>query len=341
VWDFEAGRVLAERQVQLARDSGALVQLQFALNVLASSELLAGDFASASAHIEEDHLVAEANGNPPVAYTAMLLVAFRGQEQAAMQLITNARNEAWSLGHGRIGTFADYASAVLHNGLGRHDIARDDARRVFERDVVGGYQIQAVAELAEAASRTGDHDLIAAALARLSERAPITPTGWSLGIGARLQALASQGDLAEECYRTSISLLSDTGLRAEAARGHLLYGEWLRRVGRRVDARIELRTAHDSLTEIGLVAFAERARRELMATGERVRKRTTDTGEALTSQEFQIACLARDGLSNPEIGTRLFLSPRTVEWHLRKVFTKLEVSSRRQLRGAVLEAAPA
>jgi DNA-binding CsgD family transcriptional regulator len=341
VWDFQAGRALAERQVQLARDSGALLQLQFALNVLASNEMLAGDFASAAAHIEQDRLVAEATGNPPITYTSMLLAAFRGQEQAALTLIATARDEAGSLGHGRIATFADYASAVLHNGLGRHDVARDAARRVFERDVVGGYQIQAISELAEGASRTGDDALVAAALARMAERAPTTSTGWALGIQARLQALASDGEVADERYRASIAHLDETGLRAEVARGHLLYGEWLRRVGRRVDARGELRIAHETLAAIGLAAFAERARRELMATGERVRKRTTETGDGLTAQEFQIASLAREGLSNPEIGTRLFLSPRTVEWHLRKVFGKLGVSSRRQLRDAVLEAVPA
>jgi DNA-binding CsgD family transcriptional regulator len=340
VWDFDAGRALAERQVQLARDKGALLQLQFALNVLASNELLAGDLASAAAHIEEDRLVAETTGNPPVAYAALLLAAYRGQEQAASSLITAARDQARVLGHRRIGTFADYASAVLHNGVGRHDLARDDARRVFEYDVIGGYQVQAIAELAEAASRTGDDALLAAALTRMSERTPVNPTGWVLGIEARLQALASDGDEADERYRTSAELLASTGLRTEAARGHLLYGEWLRRVGRRVDARRELRIAFDSLAAIGLAAFAERARRELMATGERVRKRSViDAGDELTVQEFQIASLAREGLSNPEIGTRLFLSPRTVEWHMRKVFGKLGVSSRRQLRDAVLDVA--
>ena len=191
VWDFEAGRALAERQVQLARDTGALVQLQFALNVLASSEMLAGEFASAAALIEEDRVVAEATGNPPIAYTAMLLAAFRGQEKVASALIAGAKDEAWSLGQGRIVTFADYANAVLHNGLGRHDVARDAARRVFDRDVVGGYQVLAIAELAEAASRTDDRALAEGALARVSERARVTPTDWALGIEARLKALLS------------------------------------------------------------------------------------------------------------------------------------------------------
>jgi DNA-binding CsgD family transcriptional regulator len=339
VWDFEAGRALAERQVQLARGTGALVRLQFALNVLASNELLAGNFASAAALIDEDRVVAEAAGNPPVAYTAMLLAAFRGDEHVAPGLIAAARDEASSLGQGRLVTFADYASAVLHNGLGRHDIARDAAWRVFERDVVGGYQVQAVAELAEAASRTGDGPLAAQALARVSERARITPTDWARGIEARLAALLSDGEVADNLYRESIERLGNAGLRAERARGHLLYGEWLRRDGRRVDAREQLRTAHDMLTAMGLDAFAERARRELLVTGATARKRTIETTHELTAQESQIARLARDGLSNPEIGTRLFISPRTVEWHLRKIFAKLGISTRRQLRDTALATA--
>jgi ATP/maltotriose-dependent transcriptional regulator MalT len=238
-------------------------------------------------------------------------------------------------------TFADYASAVLHNGLGHHEVARDAARRVFDRDVVGGYQILAIAELAEAASRTGDVALVTEALARLSERARVTPTHWAVGVEARLQALLSDDDEADSCHRESIEHLSRAGVRVELARGHLLYGEWLRRAGRRVDAREQLRTAHDLLAEMGLGAFAERARRELLATGGKARSRAVDTAEELTAQEFQIARLAREGLSNPEIGTHLFLSPRTVEWHLRKVFSKLGVSSRRQLRDVLREVAPA
>ena len=341
VWDFEAGRALAQRQVRLARDSGALVQLQFALNVLANSEMLAGDFASAAALIEEDRAVAEATGNPPIAYSAMLLAAFHGHEDVAAELIHRARDEARLLGEGRIVTFADYASAVLNNGLGRHDVARDAARRVFEREVVGGYQILAVAEMAEAASRTGDQALGTVAAARLAERVRVTPTDWAVGVASRAEAFLSGGAAADDLYRCSIERLGRAGLRVEVARSHLLYGEWLRRDGRRVDAREQLRTAHDMLNAMGLEAFSERARRELVATGERVRKRTPDSRENLTAQEFLIAQLARDGLSNPEIGTRLFLSPRTVEWHLGKVFTKLGVSSRKQLADSLLDAARA
>ncbi len=341
VWDFEAARSVAERQVQLARDSGALVQLQFALNLLASNVMLTGDLSAATALIDEALAVGEAIGNPPITYAAMLVAGLRGQEELASALIARARDKTWSSGEGRMGAFADYASAVLHNGLGRHDLARDAARHVFDRDVVGGYQVMAIAELAEAASRTGDLDLVQGALARMSERAAVTPTDWALGIEARLKALVDADQVADESHQESIDRLGRAGLRAEVARGHLLYGEALRRAGRRVDARDHLRTAHDLLATMGLAAFAERARRELLATGEKVRKRSVETADDLTPQEAHIARLVRSGLSNAEVGTRLFLSPRTVEWHLRKVFTKLGVASRRELRDAALERAPA
>jgi DNA-binding CsgD family transcriptional regulator len=340
LWDFVSARELAERQVRSARDAGAPVELQFALNVLATNEILSGNLASAADLIEEARNAADAIGNAPVTYAAMLLTAYRGQEQVASQLIRPAREEATVLGDGRITTFADYSSAVLQNALGRHDLALTAARRVVDRDVVGGYQVMAVAELAEAASRTGDRELLAKARMRSSERARLTGTDWSLGIDARLAAFAGDGD-ADDRHRESIDRLERAGLRVEVARGHLLYGEWLRREGRRVDARDPLRAAYDQSVAMGLGAITERARNELLATGEKVRKRSVETADMLTAQEFQIARLARDGLSNTEIGTRLFLSPRTVEWHLGKVFSKLEVTSRRQLRTTELELGPA
>ena len=342
IWDFEAARSLAARQVRLARDAGALVQLQFALNLLASGEMLAGDFDAAATLIEEDRSVAEATGNPAVAYAGLLLAAYQGREAVAVRLIARAREEAGNRGEGRIVTFADWATSVLHNGLGQHDIARDAARRVVDRDVVGGYQVLAISELAEAASRTGDEAQLNEALGRLAERASATRTDGVLGIEARAQSLARPPARRPPTTTNGRSISwSRAGLRVEVARGRLLYGEWLRREGHRVAAREQLRTAHEDLTSMGLEAFAERARRELVATGERVRKRTHETREQLTAQEFQIARLARDGLSNPEIGGRLFLSPRTIEWHLRKVFAKLDISSRKQLRGALLDIATA
>jgi ATP/maltotriose-dependent transcriptional regulator MalT len=229
---------------------------------------------------------------------------------------------------------AAYASSVLYNGLGRHDVARDAAWRAFVRDELG-YGPYVVPELAEAASRTGDVALVRAALEWLSERTRVAPTEWALGIEARVRALLSQDDAAEKLHRESIDRLGRTRVRVQLARAHLLYGEWLRRQRRRLDARAQLRTAHDLLDTMGIEAFAERARRELQATGETARKRTVQTGDALTAQEAVIARLARDGLSNPEIGARLFISPRTVQYHLHKVFTKLAISSRGQLDRAL------
>ncbi len=330
VWDDASWHALAAREVQVARDTGALVHLQSALDFLARAHLLTGELVIAARLIEEDRLIAEATGNPPVAYTAMTLAAWRGQQAQALELIEATVQEATARGLGRPLNFAAYASAVLHNGLGRHDAARDAAWRAFEHDQLG-YGPFVVPELAEAASRTGDTALVRAALEWLSERTRVTPAEWALGIEARVRALLSEGDTAERLYRESIARLGRTRVRAQLARAHLLYGEWLRRERRRTDAREQLRTAHDMLEAMGIGAFAERARRELAATGETARKRTAEASDQLTAQETQIARLARDGLSNPEIGARLFISARTVQYHLSKVFTKLAISSRSQL----------
>jgi DNA-binding CsgD family transcriptional regulator len=279
--------------------------------------------------LEEDRLIAEATGNPPVGYADMMLAAWRGQEAQASELIEDTVQEAGARGQGRLVSLALYASSVLYSGLGRHDAARDAAVQAFERDQVDGPLI--VPELAEAASRTGDTALVRAALEWLSQRTRVTPTDWALGIEARVRALLSEGEAADSLYRESIARLGRTRVRAELARGHLLYGEWLRRERRRIDAREQLRIAHDMLDTMGFEAFAERARRELLATGETARKRTVETSVQLTAQEARIAQLARDGLSNPEIGTRLFITPRTVKYHLRKVFAKLDITSRTQL----------
>jgi DNA-binding CsgD family transcriptional regulator len=332
LWDVESWHALAARQVQVARDTGALVHLQLALNLLAWTHLVAGELPAAAQQYEEDRLIAEATGNPPVAYHEMTLAAWRGQEARASELIEATLRDAAAGGLGDIS--AIYASSVLYNGLGRHDAARDAAWRAFQRDPVG-FGSFLVPELAEAASRTGDMALVRAALGWLSERTRVSPTEWSLGIEARVRALLSEGDAAESLYRESIERLGRTRVRVELARAHLLYGEWLRRERRRVDAREQLRTAHDMLATMGIEAFAERASRELLATGETVRKPTVETRDELTAQERQIARLARDGLTNPEIGTRLFISPRTVKYHLRKVFTKLDITSRNELHHAL------
>jgi DNA-binding CsgD family transcriptional regulator len=326
LWDAESWHALAAREAQFARDTGALVHLQFALNLLARSHLLAGESEMAALLIEEDRLIAEVTGNPPLRNTEMTLAAWRGQEAQASELIEATSQEATARGW----TSNAYARAVLYNGLGRHDAARDAAWQVFERDQVGTGPL-VVPELAEAASRIGDVATVRTTLEWLSERTRVTPTDWALGIEDRVRALLSEGEAAERLYRESIARLGRTRVRAELARGHLLYGEWLRRENRRVDAREQLRAAYDMFAAMGAEAFADRARRELLATGETVRKRTAETSDELTAQEAQIARLARDGLSNPEIGTRLFISPRTVKYHLRKVFLKLGISSRMEL----------
>ena len=330
LWDAGSWHTLAARQVQFARDTGALVQLQAALNVLSWTHLLAGELTTVAQLLEEDRLVAEATGNAPVAYNEMMLAAWRGQEAQALELIEAIVREATAGGLGRFVLQASYASSVLYNGLGQHDAARDAAWRAFERDQIG-FGPLVVPELAEAASRTGDTALVTAALEWLSERARVTPTDWVLGIENRVRALLNEGEAAERLYRESIARLGRTPVRAEVARAHLLYGEWLRRQRRRADAREQLRIARDMLEAMGMEAFAERARRELAATGETARKRTVEATTELTNQEARVARLARDGLSNPEIGTRLFISARTVQYHLGKVFAKLGIGSRSQL----------
>lgn len=339
LWDAESSHALAVRLAQFARSTGALVHLQFALDFVARTHLRAGDLAAAARLVEEDRLIAEVTGNPPVAYTEIMLAAWRGQEARASELFEATAREATAHGLGRLVDFADYANAVLYNALGRHDVARDAAWRAFGRDQMG-YGTHVIPELAEAASRTGDVAMVRAALQWLSERTRVMPTEWVLGIEARVRALLSEGEAADRLYRESIARLGRTRVRPELARAHLLYGEWLRRERRRTDAREHLSTAHDMLDAMGIEAFAERARRELLATGMTARKRAVEASAELTAQEAQIARLARDGLSNPQIGARLYISARTVQYHLAKVFTKLGISSRGQL-DRVLPADPA
>ena len=341
LWDADAFHALITRHVQVARDMGAIVLLQFGLQSLVRLCLLAGDLAAAGQAIDEVRAIAEVTGTSPVAYNDVSLAAWRGQEALTSELIERQTGEASARGIGRVMQFTTYAAAVLNNGLGRYDAALDAARRAFEHDELG-FTPLVVPELAEAASRTGETALVEAALERMSERMPAAPNDWALGTCARVRALASEGDEAERFHRESIERLARTRARMELARGRLLYGEWLRREGRRIDAREQLRVARESLLAMGADAFAERARHELLATGEKVRRRRDDTRDELTPQEQHIARLARDGLTNPEIGAELFLSPRTVEWHLKKVFTKLGISSRRALRDALpLEREPA
>jgi DNA-binding CsgD family transcriptional regulator len=326
LWDADSWHALAARQARLARDTGALVNLQIALSFLARSHLLSGELTEAAQLIEEDRLIAEVSGNPPLRNAEMMLAAWRGQDARVSELIDAASQEAsadWR-------TVSSYARSVLYNGLGRHDLAREAAWSAFVREPAG-HGAFLLPELVEAAARTGDTVKVKAALKWLSERTRVISSDWAVGIEARVRALLSEGEQAERFYRDSIARLANTRARVELARSHLLYGESLRRERRRVDAREQLRAAHEMLATMGVEAFAERARRELLATGETARKRTVETRDELTAQEALIARLARDGLSNPEIGTRLFISPRTVKYHLRKVFIKLDISSRREL----------
>jgi DNA-binding CsgD family transcriptional regulator len=340
LWDFESWQTLAVRQVQVARDTGALVQLRFAINFLVEMHILRGDLSAAARVIEEDRLIAEVTGPPEVSPTAMMLWAWRGQEREASELIQATARKAAERGLGMMVNFTDILSAMLHNGLGQHQAARDAAWRAFQRDHFG-FGSLVVSELAEAAARTGDTAMVRAALEWMTERTRVTPTDWALGIEAMIRALLSEGEVADGHYRESIGRLGRTPVRAHLARCHLLYGEWLRQENRRLDARAQLRIAHDMLSGIGAAALAERARRELLATGDTVRRRAPETASDLTAQEAHIARLAVDGLTNSEIGAQLFLSVRTVEWHLRKVYTKLGVASRRELRSALSNLGPA
>ena len=326
MWDDEASHRLAARQVQVARDAGALVHLQFALSFLARSHMLAGDLSAAALTIGEARSIAEATGNPPLVNAPMILAAWRGDESHALELIEATSEEAAS----RRWTSNNYARSVLYNGLGRHEEARDAAWDAFQPDPIG-YGVYLVPELAEAASRTADRVLLESALEWLSERTRVLRSGWASGIEARVRALLSDGEVADSLYLRSIDYLTGTRVRVELARTHLVYGEWLRRERRRRDAREHLRTALEAFTGMGVEAFARRAERELLATGERARKRTVDTLDQLTPQESQIARLAADGHTNREIAAQLFISASTVEYHLRKVFRKVGVKSRTQL----------
>jgi DNA-binding CsgD family transcriptional regulator len=345
LWDFESRHALVARQVQIARDLGAPVQLRLAARNLCVDHLLVGELGTAARLVEEDRLLGEATGDQPVVDAAMMLAAWQGREQEASELIETTVRMASERGLGVAADMAACAGAVLYNGLGRYGAACDAARRWFEHGHLG-FAPLILAELAEAAARAGEVALVQAALGSLSECTRVTPTAWALGIEARVRALLSDGQTADRCYQESIEQLGQTRIRAQLARSHLLYGEWLRRQRRRAEAREQLRIAHRMLDAMGMLAFAGRARRELQATGETARKRTVPAvrtaraSEALTSQEAQVARLARDGLSNPEIGARLFISRRTAQYHLSSVFTKLGISSRGQLH-RVLPSDPA
>ena len=336
VWDDDGWEVLSARHVDLARATGALTELPLALSSRAVMHLFAGELNAAESLVHEVQTVTEATGSRLSPYGAIGLAALRGDEAAVADLTAATTKDATTRGEGIGLTVAEWTRAVLNNGLSRYGDAVAAARRATEEPVFGGVSSWASAELVEAAVRSGAMEIAADALTRLTEITSACGTDWALGVEARSRALLSDGAEAERLYCDAIERLDRTRVRTELARAHLLYGEWLRRERRRTDARTQLRIAHDMFDAMGMQAFAARAGRELLATGETARKRTGVTsGPQLTAQEGQIARLAGDGLTNPEIGARLFISAKTVQYHLSKVFTKLGISSRSQLDQAL------
>jgi DNA-binding CsgD family transcriptional regulator len=335
LWDFDAWYAALTRLVAIARDAGALDKLPIMLAVLGTAGTWAGDFATSTALIAESDMYCEATGTHVAPFIAMLLTSMRGDHDIAVPLIEAAIADATTRGEGNAVAHAHWSAAVLYNGLGRYDQALASAVEAA-RDAPGLYtSLWCLPELIEAAVRTGKPEPAREALARLAESTQAAATDFGLGIEARSRALLASPHEAEHWYREAIARLGRTRLRPELARAHLVYGEWLRRNNRRTDARAELRVAHSMFTEIGCEAFAERSRRELLVTGDRVRKGTPASGGGLTPQEATVAALARDGRTNAEIGAELFLSARTVEWHLRKIFGKLGITSRRELADAL------
>jgi DNA-binding CsgD family transcriptional regulator len=331
LWDDDAGRAIMDREVRLAREVGALDELPVNLIPLAISAIWRGDFAAAASLIAEGDAVCEVTGSRLAPYAAMFLAAMRGNQAELTSLVEATIAAAEAGGQGAAVTCAYWVAAILHNGLGGYadafaaaGQARDDGHLYIS--------MWALPELIEAAVRTSNTEVAVGALERLAESTSVSGTDWALGVEARSRALLSEGETADRLYREAIKRLGRTRMRAELARAHLLYGEWLRRENRRIDAREQLRHSYQMLTGMGMDGFAERARRELLATGETVRKRTVETLTELTAQEAQIAKLARDGHTNQEIAAQLFISPRTVEWHLGNVFTKLGITSRKGLR---------
>ena len=331
IWDYDGWDELTARQHQAARDAGALAVLPLSLSTRAGVYLLAGQLAAAASLFEESRTLSEATAARTVPYGVLALAAFRGDEDEAMRLLESGAADLASRGEGMGITQAQWTSAVLYNGLARYDDALAAADQALEDPHELWFSTWAAVELIEAASRTGNAARATDSLEWLASNTRASGSDWGLGIEARSRALLSQGDAAESLYGEAIERLGRTRLRVDLARAHLLYGEWLRRERRRTHAREQRRTALEMFTAMGVEAFAGRAERELLATGEHVRKRTVETRDELTAQEAQIARLARDGLSNRDIGDRLFISQHTVAYHLRKVFSKLDITSRNQL----------
>ncbi|MEV0616479.1 AAA family ATPase [Nonomuraea sp. NPDC050404] len=330
LWDGDACRALADRHVALARDAGALAELSLALGSRITVHLFEGELAEAAALSAEVQAIVASTGLRVTDHGGLALAAWRGREAEAEELLRVGSGEAASRGEGAGLTVADWAAAVLYNGLGRYDLACAAAERACADPPTPGAAQWAAPELVEAAARTGDLELAGRALEQLAHNVQAGPADWALGAESRARALVSEPEKAEGLYREAIERFGRTRLRPDLARAHLLYGEWLRRERRRIEARQELRTAYRLFATMGMTAFAERAARELRATGETAQRGVPAAGD-LTPREGQIARLATKGLTNSEIGSQLFVSPRTVEYHLRKVFAKLDITSRSQL----------
>lgn len=331
LFDDELGHLLASRNVQRAREAGALAELPAALVFLSATLVLTGEFARATELAAEGDAITRATEAAPLRYAQLLLAAWRGGRAEVAALHAASVQQAEGRRNGNEVAFGQYALSVLCNGLGDYPAAQEAAARACEAHELTHSNL-ALPELVEAASRAGQPERAAVALEQLSARALATGTPWALGLAARSRALTSTGPAAEEHYREAIERLRGCRIATHLARTHLVYGEWLRRDGRRQAAREQLRTAHEMLSDMGAEAFAGRAARELRATGEHPRSRTAQPTDALTAQELHIVRLVATGATSREVGAQLFLSPRTIEAHLRNVFPKLGITSRRQLR---------
>jgi DNA-binding CsgD family transcriptional regulator len=334
LWDDDAWLQLASSRAELARSTGTLILLPFALDYLAAFHIHAGNLSLASALIEEAQSLDLGVRAETLPYVPLGLAAWRGNVSTVLNLVDVMIVGAHTGGEGCAVTAADYATAILYNGLGEYELAFEAAQKAAAADEIATSP-WALSELVEAAARSGREEIARESLDQLRERTSASGTAWAKGTEARASALLEDGESAEYLFRAAIEALGQSRMAAHLARARLSYGEWLRRQNRRVDAREQLRQAYDVFATMGASGFADRARRELLATGEKVRKRRDDTRDELTPQEEHIAKLARDGRTNPEIGAELYISHRTVEWHLRQVYSKLGVSSRKGLRGAL------
>jgi len=330
VFDDETWHVLASRYVLIAREAGALGVLPIALMHLSLMHVFEGKLSTAAALVEEIDSIIDATGSRRISIPKLMLAACKGDEAEAPKLIGEAERDALARGEGFVLTFVEHAQAVLDNALGHYATALENAQRASAQDELHA-SAWSLPELVEAAVRSGKPEVAADALERLRQQTQVAGTEWALGIEARCAALLSDDAIAEDLYRDAIDRLSRCRVTLDLARARLLYGEWLRRRARRIDAREPLRSAQASFAEMGAAAFAGRAGRELLATGETARKRTVETVDELTPHEARIARMARDGASNQDIATQLFVSRKTVEYHLHKVFSKLRISTRQEL----------